>query len=136
MCHFEGQELQFAKSYQSYLYASYWYSRNPTWYTCNVNMPCTLLEVLEPFSDNMGLGVVPDAAFKGLLLSLQHGRQARVRQALHYDTLHEGASIIVLDEPHPLQVRRSVMAEKCTGMRLQCPCLAMALSCSLKLVAL
>lgn len=98
-------------------------------------MPCTLLEVVKPVPDNMGLGVVPDAAFKGLLLSLQHGRQACVGQALHYDTLHQGASIIVLDEPHPLQARRSSLADKCTAMQLQSPCLAMALSCSLKVVA-
>ena len=53
---------------------------------------------------NVGLGVLPDAAVQSLLLGLQHVGQAGVGQALHYDALHQGAAIIVLDVPHPLHM--------------------------------
>ena len=52
---------------------------------------------------NMRPGVLPDAAVQGLLLSLDHSRQAGVREALHYDTLHESAAIVVFDVANPLQ---------------------------------
>lgn len=79
-----------------------------TWDTSDVNMPSTILKVLQALSHHMRLGVVPDAAFQCRLLCLQHCWQARVRQALHYDALHESPAIIVLDEAHPLQARSPV----------------------------
>lgn len=79
-----------------------------TWYASNVNMPSAILEVLQAFSDNVGFRVVPDAALQSHLLCLQHGWQTRVRQTLHYDTLHQGTTVIVFDKPHPLQHRLTV----------------------------
>lgn len=77
-----------------------------TWYTADVRTSAAFLEGREAGVDNMRLGVVADAAAESLLLSLQHGRQVRVRQALHNDALHERTPIVVLDVPHPLQTRR------------------------------
>ena len=83
-----------------------------TWYTADVHTSAAFLEGREAGVDNMGLGVLADAAAQGLLLSLQHGRQMRVWQALHNDALHECAAIIVLDVPHPLQARNSTISDQ------------------------
>lgn len=59
-----------------------------TWYTADVHSSAAFLEVGETRVDHMGFGVLANAATQSLLLRLQHGRQARVWQALHYDALH------------------------------------------------
>ena len=74
-----------------------------TWYTADVHTPA-VLKRSQAFMHNVGLGVVADTAVQSLFLGLQHGRQARVGQALHYHALHQSPTIIVLDVAHPLQV--------------------------------
>lgn len=95
-----------------------------TWDTSDVNMPSTILEVLQALPHHMRLGVMPDAAFQCRLLCLQHCWQARVRQALHYDALHQGPAVIVFDEAHPLQAMSplSYQSQILKPQNLKCNC--------------
>ena len=93
------------------------HSKQLTWYTADVYTPA-ILERSQPFMHNVGLGVLPDAAVQRLLLGLQHVRQARMGQTLHYDALHQGTTVIVLDVPHPLQASMTLLRDLSVDQQL------------------